>query len=248
MTHTRILRGLSAAAALAALALPATAAIAEPVDPSTPGRIEVSRSDVNASNEKVRQAYGALVQMWTKEFRQIHEVFDAPRIARYERAAMTSCGVIRADNAEYCPGDNTIYYDEVFVAGMAKAAADQLNTDGDMAAVGIIAHEMGHTVAMQLGHRFRNSYENEATADCLAGAFALQSQKDGNLEKGDIEEAFYGVSLAGDPTPESTGIPRVDRMIQARIARQSHGTKEQRMQNFRSGLEGGAQACLAELR
>jgi hypothetical protein len=56
------------------------------------------------------------------------------------------------------------------------------------------------------------------------------------------------MSLAGDPTPESTGIPRVDRMIQARIARQSHGTKEQRMQNFRSGLEGGAQACLAELR
>ena len=53
MTHRRILRGLSAVAALAALALPATAAIAEPVDPWAPGRIEVSRSDVNASNEKV---------------------------------------------------------------------------------------------------------------------------------------------------------------------------------------------------
>src|SRR6185312_16626601 len=201
-------RGLSAAAAVVALALPATAAIAEPVDPWTPGRIEVSRSDVNASNEKVRQAYGALVQMWTNQFRQVHEVFDAPRIARYERAAMTGCGVIRGDNAEYCPEDNTIYYDEVFVAGMAKAAADQLNTDGDMAAVGIIAHEMGHAVAMQLGHRSRNSYENESTADCLAGAFAKQAGKDGQLEAGDINEAFYGMSLAGDPTPERTGNAR----------------------------------------
>lgn len=248
MTHTGILRGLSAAAFLAAFALPAAAAIAEPADSSAPGRIEVTRADVDASNDKISQAYGALVKMWTNEFRQIHEVFEAPQIARYRRAAMTGCGVIRADNAEYCQNDNTIYYDDVFVAGMAKAAADQLNTDGDMAAVGIIAHEMGHAVAMQLGHHSRSSYTNEATADCLAGAFTLQSQKDGNLEKGDIEEAFYGMSLAGDPTPESTGNARVDRMIQARIARQSHGTKEQRMQNFRTGLEGGPTACLAELR
>jgi predicted metalloprotease len=238
---------MTAAALLAAVAMPVTAAIAEPVDPSTPGRIEVTRADVDASNQKVGMAYGALAQMWANQFKQVGARFVVPQIARYTRAAMTGCGVIRGDNAEYCPSDNTIYYDEVFVAGMAKAAANELNTDGDMAAVGIIAHEMGHAVAMQLGHRSRSSYENEATADCLAGAFTQQSQKDGNLEKGDIEEAFYGMSLAGDPTPESTGNQRVDRMIQARLARQSHGTKEQRMQNFRSGLEGGPQACLAEL-
>ena len=73
---------------------------------------------------------------------------------------------------EYCPNNNTILYDEVFVAGMAKTASNALGTDGDMASVGVIAHEMGHAVAMQLGHASRSSYQNEATADCLAGAFA----------------------------------------------------------------------------
>jgi predicted metalloprotease len=56
------------------------------------------------------------------------------------------------------------------------------------------------------------------------------------------------MSMAGDPTPEPTGNPRVDRMIQARLVRDSHGTKEQRMQNFRDGLDGGARACLDDFR
>jgi predicted metalloprotease len=115
-----------------------------------------------------------------------------------------------------------------------------------MAAVGVIAHEMGHAVAIQLGHESRDSYQNESTADCLAGAVARQAQHDGELEKGDIEEAFFGMSMAGDPTPESTGNRRMDAMIQARLARESHGTKEQRMQNFRSGLDKGPAACLED--
>jgi len=156
--------------------------------------------------------------------------------------------VIGANNAQYCPTANAIYYDEVFVAGMAKLAAHSLGTDGDMATIGIIAHEMGHAVAMQLGYRTRDSYENESTADCLAGAFTRQAERDGSLEKGDVEEAFYGMSLAGDPEPEATGNRRYDRMVRAKLARQAHGTKEQRTDNFRAGLEGGPKVCLADFR
>jgi len=87
-----------------------------------------------------------------------------------------------------------------------------------------------------------------ATADCLAGAFTEQAGRDSSLEKGDIAEAFFGMSLAGDPTPEPTGNVRYDSMVQARLARQSHGTKEQRTTNFRTGLDGGARACLADFR
>lgn len=210
--------------------------------------IEVTANDVAASNQKVASAYGALVTMWSNDFQQIGEQFDAPRIARYRGRVMTSCGIIASNNAEYCPRNNTIFYDEVFVAGMAKSAAQTLHTDGDMTGIGIIAHEMGHAVAMQLGHQSRDSYENESTADCLAGAFAKQADKDGELEEGDIDEAFYGMSLAGDPVPEPTGNARYDALIQARLARQSHGTKDQRMQNFRVGLDGGAKACLDDFR
>src|SRR3954469_11826055 len=104
-----------------------------------------------------------------------------------------------AGNAAYCYSVNAIYYDEVFVARQSKIAATRLGTDGDMAGIGIIAHEMGHAVAIQLGDESRDSYENEATADCLAGAFALQAERDGSLENGDLDEAFFGMAAAGDP-------------------------------------------------
>lgn len=250
MTNATILRrGLAAAVILGAsiLTTASTALASSRVDPRAP-RIEVTSRDVELSNQKVAMAYSALVDMWTKDFKAIGARFDVPRIVRYTGAARTACGYIGPSNAQYCPNSNTILYDEVFVAGMGKMAANTLGTDGDMASVGIIAHEMGHAVAMQLGHESRSSYENEATADCLAGAFTQQAGRDSSLEKGDIEEAFFGMSLAGDPTPEPTGNARYDAMIHARLARQSHGTKEQRTQNFRAGLDGGAKACLDDFR
>jgi predicted metalloprotease len=244
-------RRLAVAAMIAsAVAGSSSVAFAAPGDPVTePSRpIRVTASDVEASNQKIGGAYAALAQMWTSNFKQIGEEFATPRIVRYTRSGYTACGVIRSNNAQYCPNNNTIYYDEIFVAGMAKIAASSVGTDGDMAAVGIIAHEMGHAVAMQLGHASRSSYQNESTADCLAGAFTKQADKDGQIEPGDIDEAFFGMSMAGDPTPEPTGNPRMDARIQARLVSQGHGTKEQRMQNFRDGLDGGAKACLDEFR
>jgi predicted metalloprotease len=242
-------RGAVGAAMLAVVGwvAPAATASAASRDPAK-DPVRVSAADVDASNQKIASAYSALVAMWSKELSRVGERFAAPRIARYENTVMTACGIIRTNNAEYCPEANTIYFDDVFVAGMAKRAAMALGTDGDMAGIGIIAHEMGHAVALQLGHESRSSYDNESTADCLAGAFAKQASLDGSLEKGDVEEAFFGMSLSGDPTPEPTGNVRYDAMVQRRIARQSHGTKEQRTENFRSGLTGGPRVCLAELR
>ena len=218
-----------------------------PARSKDPG-LEVSRRDISASNRKVAAAYSALVAMWTKQFRQLGDEFDPPRIARYEGGAMTACGFMDSNNAEYCPDNNTIYYDDVFVAAMVKSAANALGTDGDMAGLGIIAHEMGHAVAIQLGHQSHSSYRNESVADCLAGAFTRQSDLDGYLEKGDIEEALFGLSMAGDPTPEPTGNRRVDAMIRARLVSQRHGTKDERMNNFRVGLKGGPAACLDDFR
>jgi predicted metalloprotease len=240
-------RGIAALAMSAGLtALTGVTARAEPAPPREV--IEVTRQDVDASNAKVQLAYDALVQMWSADFQQIGDRFVAPQIARYRSPVRTACGVMMPNNAGYCYADNTIYFDDIFVAGQEKAAARALGTDGDMAGLGVIAHEMGHAVAMQLGHVSRASYQNEATADCLAGAFAQHASKDGSLEKGDVEEAEFGMASAGDPTPELTGNQRVDQRILARLASDSHGTQEQRVQNFREGLQGGAGACLADFR
>jgi hypothetical protein len=254
MTRFFSLRGLSAAL-VAVLGLSPTLTgstvpaftpeyFASAIAPS----LEITPRDVAASNTKVRMAHAALITMWRADFKQIGERFAAPDLVPYYGGVRSACGILRASNALYCPRDNTIYFDEVFVASQAKSAALQLGTDGDMAAVGVIAHEMGHAVAIQLGHVSRVSYQNEATADCLAGAFAEQARHDGSLEDGDVDEAFYAMSSAGDPTPELTGDSRTDGWILTRAARQGHGTREQRMQNFKTGLDGGAGACLPEFK
>ncbi|HEY4307156.1 MAG TPA: neutral zinc metallopeptidase [Gemmatimonadaceae bacterium] len=241
MTMLSSLRNRAGAAAFAVGAL-------APINKVKDAPVRVTSADVAWSNEKIAQAYGALIDMWTKDFNQIGERFVAPRIVRYEGSARTECGVIRPNNAQYCSAANKIYYDEVFVAGMAKVAANQLHTDGDMTGIGIIAHETGHAVAMQLGHRSRDSYDNESTADCLAGAFAYQAKRDKTLEDGDMEEALLGMEMAGDPEPQATGNDHYDAMVARRIAQQSHGTKEQRVQNFQDGFRGGPAACLDEFR
>jgi hypothetical protein len=228
-----------------ALALTAGSALAAPAPRDA---VVVTAADLAAANRKVEQAFGDLAATWEDALARLGARFAAPDLVRYRGAVATACGVMRADNAGYCIRDNTIYYDEIFVAGLAKRAGSQLGTDGDMAAVGVIAHEMGHAVAMQLGHLSRYTYQNEATADCLAGAFAHSADERHELEAGDVDEAFWGMASAGDPTPQLTGDQRVDRAILVRASLMGHGSETQRMANFRAGLQSGAGACLAEFR
>ena len=235
---------VAVAGAIAALAMPASTMLAaEPPDE----RVRLTTRDVQQSNEEVSAAYAALVSMWTSEFNRRGMQFEAPRIVRYRGNTRTSCGIVPASNALYCYQNNTIYFDEVFLAAEARRTGRALGTDGDMAAVGIIAHEMGHAVAYQLGFRSRNAYKHEAAADCLAGAFARHSQANGLLEHGDTDEAFYAMAAAADPEFELTDYRRGR---SPRVSRQSlgvHGTREQRMRNFRTGFEQGTPSCLVEL-
>ena len=239
--------GLAALIAASAAFSPAEPVHFTPVTAAASVIPDVTPAEVAASNAKVAIAYDALVTMWAADFEQFGARFVAPELVRYRGAVRTSCGFMNSNNAAYCAARNTIYFDEVFVASQAKDAARELGTDGDMAAVGIIAHEMGHAVAIQLGVDSPVPYYNEATADCLAGVFTQRSARNGSLEPGDLDEAFHGLAAAGDPTPQLTGNRRLDARISYRAALMGHGTREQRLANFRTGYERGATACLPEL-
>ena len=130
------------------LALPGSAMHFAPAPgPGNSPAVEVTDQDVAEANSKIAAAYGALVQMWRNDFRQIGERFVAPRVARYDRTIMTACGVIRPENAEYCPNNNTIYYDEVFTAGMAKLASRALAEDARRAVALALDEEEGAALA-----------------------------------------------------------------------------------------------------
>jgi uncharacterized protein len=250
--HTRIARWARTGGLAAVITASAAFGAPEPahsaaVTPPPAGAPDVTAQDVAASTAKVRMAYDALVAMWSADFDQLGTRFTPPGLVRYRGAVRTPCGVMSGNNAAYCTARNIIYFDDVFVARQARDAARDLGTDGDMAAVGIIAHEMGHAVAIQLGADSPVPYYNEATADCLAGVFTQRSAQNGSLEPGDLDEAFHGLAAAGDPTPQLTGNRRMDARISYRAALMGHGTREQRLANFRAGYEGGTGACVPEL-
>jgi Predicted metalloprotease len=172
--HTRIARWARVGGLAALVSASVALGAAEPVHsaamyaaaaaPARATASDVTEQDVAASNAKVKLAYDALVSMWSADFAQLGTRFAPPGLVRYRGAVRTACGVMSGNNAAYCPGRNTIYFDDVFVARQAKDAARDLGTDGDMAAVGIIAHQMGHAVAMQRLANFRTGYEHGAGA------------------------------------------------------------------------------------
>ena len=127
----------SALALSALLALPTSAALAAPSVKDSAASVsrttELTERDVAASNDKVRMAYSDLAAMWVNGLARMRERFAVPRLLRYRGAARSACGIMQPNNATYCPNENAIYYDEVFVAAQAKAAALELGTDGDMA-------------------------------------------------------------------------------------------------------------------
>jgi uncharacterized protein len=121
--------------------------------------------------------------------------------------------------------------------------AQQLGASGDFACAYVIAHEMGHHVQNELGTTAQVaqagrdeqvgaeglSVRTELQADCYAGVWASTVYKKGDLDEGDIEEAFGAARAVGDDRlqKEQTGTVRPDTF--------THGTSRQRRAWFDRG-------------
>jgi predicted metalloprotease len=120
---------------------------------------------------------------------------------------------------------------------------------GDFAQGYVIAHEIGHHVQNRLGildqvneargrgnQRQANALSvlSELQADCLAGIWANQLRRQGDIiEPGDIEEAINAAAAVGDD--------RLQKQQQGYVVPDAftHGTSQQRMTWFKRGLESG---------
>jgi predicted metalloprotease len=150
----------------------------------------------------------------------------------------------------YCPLDRTVYIDLSFFNDMQK----RFRAGGDFAYAYVIAHEVGHHIENELGilgkvqQRQREvgqvesnqlSVRVELMADCLAGVWAHHSeQRYKALEPGDVEEAMRAAEAIGDD--------RLQKQSGGRVVPDSftHGSSEQRMRWFMTGLKGGqVQTC-----
>lgn len=210
-----------------------------PRGPRPAGEDELARfvSMVLADTEKT----------WHAIFRSGGREYVEPKLVLFSGATRTACGVGQsAMGPFYCPADEKVYIDLAFYDELRH----RFRAPGDFAQAYVIAHEIGHHVQKQLGISERVqaarqrasaregnqlSVRLELQADCLAGVWAHHADRARHvLEAGDVEEALGAATAIGDD--------RLQRQAQGYAVPDSftHGTSEQRVQWFKTGLRGGA--------
>ncbi len=182
---------------------------------------------------------------WSQIFREAGREYSPAVLVLYSGATETACGYGQsAMGPFYCPADHKVYIDLSFYNDMER----RMGGGGDFALGYVLAHEIGHHVQNQLGitdevrrrqsevsksDANKISVLNELQADCLAGVWGHNMNRQGILEKGDLEEALNTASAIGDD--------RLQKQSMGRVVPDSftHGTSRQRLTWFRRGFDSG---------
>jgi predicted metalloprotease len=182
---------------------------------------------------------------WTAIFKQDGDAYERAQLVVYRDAVRTDgCGsATSAVGPFYCPADQRVYLDLSFYEDMSRV----LEAPGDFAWAYVIAHEVGHHVQNITGtnaevarlERDNPGDANELSvrvelqADCYSGVWASTVFAEGDLEAGDLDEAFTASEAVGDDRlqEQAGGDVNPDSF--------THGTSEQRRRWFETGYESG---------
>ncbi|HBM3269973.1 neutral zinc metallopeptidase [Klebsiella michiganensis] len=182
---------------------------------------------------------------WGAIFKDMGRQYPQPKLVMYRGATRTVCGTGQSVMGPfYCPADSTVYIDLSFYDEMRN----KLGAGGDFAQGYVIAHEVGHHVQKLLGieskvrqlqqnasqaEANRLSVKMELQADCFAGVWGYNMQKQDYMETGDLQEALNAAEAIGDD--------RLQQQSQGRVVPDSftHGTSQQRYTWFKRGFDSG---------
>ena len=183
---------------------------------------------------------------WNDLFRRGGATYQEPKLVLFSGAAQSACGFAQAAVGPfYCPADQKVYIDLAFYQDLRN----RFQAPGDFAQAYVIAHEVGHHVQNLLGiaqkvHQAQQraspeqanalSVRMELQADCFAGVWAHHANRMRQiLEQGDVEEALNAAAQIGDDRMQMRG--------RGYVSPESftHGSGEQRVRWFRTGLESG---------
>jgi predicted metalloprotease len=186
---------------------------------------------------------------WAETFEAEGRSYDRAQLVLYTSGVDTEgCGsASSAVGPFYCPADRRVYLDLSFYRDMER----QLGATGDFAWAYVIAHEVGHHVQQQLGtsdevrtlQRDDPSRGNELSvrmelqADCYAGVWARSVFEAGDLQSGDVDEAFGAAEAVGDDRLQQQSGRGVD------PDSFTHGSSQQRRRWFDRGRQGGEPAA-----
>ncbi|MFY3768388.1 neutral zinc metallopeptidase [Providencia manganoxydans] len=183
--------------------------------------------------------------VWQAEFKQIGKQYQQPKLVIYRNGTSTECGQGQAFMGPfYCPADSKVYIDLSFYNDMKT----KLGAGGEFAQGYVVAHEIGHHVQHLLGieqqvrklqqgisekEANKLSVKLELQADCFAGVWGHNMDKEGILGDGDLQSALNAAQAIGDD--------RLQQQSQGRVIPDSftHGTSQQRYYWFKKGFDTG---------
>jgi predicted metalloprotease len=197
------------------------------------GQLEQSSSEEELSHF-VGFVFDDVQRTWAAEI----PGYRKTKLVLYRQATRSGCGTASEQIGPfYCPRDNRVYLDLGFFDELRK----QLGAPGEFAQAYVIAHEVGHHVQDVLGLLGTGGgtaqIPVELQADCLAGAWAQDANRRGELEVGDIGEAIHAAQQIGDDTLQKRGQGYVQPETW------THGSSAQRAAAFEQGYGGGPAAC-----
>ncbi len=196
-------------------------------------------AQTSAQEDELKKFVGFVFEDVQKTWRAKIPGYHDTHLVIFRNSTHSACGTARtAVGPFYCPLDQKVYIDLEFYDELRR----RFGAPGDFAQAYVIAHEVGHHVQNLeglLGHGGggREQIHVELQADCLAGAWARDADKRGEVEAGDVDQALNAASQIGDDA--------IQKRTQGYVRPETftHGTSEQRSQAFRTGLQGGAEAC-----
>ncbi len=140
----------------------------------------VEEAEITSAVQAANDALGRLPALWSALFASGGLRFDVPSINFYGRQQQAGGALFSPrlppacqrplENAVYCPADNSIHFDELFLAKVQQAVRKGNGTDGRYAVAAVAAHEFGHAASIQTGLGGGDRPVEELIADCLAGA------------------------------------------------------------------------------
>nr|WP_202893601.1 neutral zinc metallopeptidase [Kribbella italica] len=191
----------------------------------------------------------SIENFWAAELPRRGKKYTKSVLWVFENQVNTACGpATSAVGPFYCPPDKRVYLD----IGFFKTLQTDLDArGGPFAEAYVVAHEYGHHIQNLYGILDRiksregptsDSVRSELQADCLAGIWTNHAttvpDRSGKtliseLSEDDISRGLDAAAAVGDD--------RIQQKTQGQVNPESfsHGTAEQRMRWFKTGMDSG---------
>ena len=216
----------------------------------SPGR---TGAPTDETGQFVAAVLGDTEDRWRVIFQAAGRQYQPAKMVMFDGVTGSECGTAQsAMGPFYCPLDGRVFLDTSFFTELERRFRGCSGKACQFAAAYVIAHEIGHHVQNQMGilskvqqaqrgvsrteaNRLQVSVELQAA--CFAGVWAYHAQQKLKfIEPGDVEAAMQTASAIGDD--------KLQRQAQGRVVPDSftHGSSEQRVRWFMTGLKGGEMA------